>query len=181
MIDRKVCKGCGTIYNGGLGNCPKCHSMFWMSEKKAEALQKIPEGWQPVELSCPVEGKTLYLCDPARNTECRKSDCRVNGGDCYATHNIEYATYQPVMCCRIRGLNVPEQKEERDSSGTRLVQRPEEEKPEMTIPEKLAAMAKIIPEKMNTITRIDFPKDGRVLVWHEGQILQIPKWKLEEV
>lgn len=117
-------------------------------------MTNIPEGWVPAKLT-----NGLYVCNPALNKDCKKRDCRAVGG-CYATLHEEFAEYIPKDM---------------------LVQQSDKDERVMTIPEKLDAMAKIIPEKMNTITRIDFPKDGRVLVWHEGQILQIPKWKLEEV
>ena len=29
--------------------------------------------------------QTIYWCDPEKNTECRKADCCVDGGDCRIT------------------------------------------------------------------------------------------------
>ena len=31
-----------------------------------------------------------YKCDPNKNTECSKTFCHINGGDCYYTTNKEY-------------------------------------------------------------------------------------------
>ena len=31
-----------------------------------------------------------YKCDPAKNTECSKTNCHINGGECYLTHNKKY-------------------------------------------------------------------------------------------
>lgn len=31
-----------------------------------------------------------YKCDPAKNTECSKTNCHINGGKCYLTHNKKY-------------------------------------------------------------------------------------------
>lgn len=32
----------------------------------------------------------LYDCDPIKNTECRKTNCHINGGECYKTSKKEY-------------------------------------------------------------------------------------------
>ncbi len=32
----------------------------------------------------------LYKCDPAKNHECRKTMCHINGGDCYHTRKEQY-------------------------------------------------------------------------------------------
>lgn len=32
----------------------------------------------------------LYKCDPAKNTECKKTFCYLNGGECYQTTRKEY-------------------------------------------------------------------------------------------
>jgi hypothetical protein len=55
----------------------------------------------------------------------------------------------------------------------------------MTSKEKLQALVKLMEDEDNAInlediTQITFPKDGRALVWHDGNVLQVPKWKLEE-
>ena len=34
------------------------------------------------------EGATLYLCEPELNTDCEKTNCYINGGDCMQTINI---------------------------------------------------------------------------------------------
>ena len=33
---------------------------------------------------------TLYHCDPEKNTECPKTHCHINGGDCYLTTHRKY-------------------------------------------------------------------------------------------
>jgi len=45
----------------------------------------------------------LYLCDPDKNTECRKNACFTNGGTCETTRNRNFAAvplkmvrYHPV-------------------------------------------------------------------------------------
>ncbi len=55
----------------------------------------------------------------------------------------------------------------------------------MTSKEKLQALINLMEDEDNAInleeiTQITFPKDGRALVWHGGNVLQVPKWKLEE-
>lgn len=34
---------------------------------------------------------TFYKCDPEKNTECKKTDCYINGGMCDGTTHAEYA------------------------------------------------------------------------------------------
>lgn len=35
--------------------------------------------------------KTLYICDPNKNTECSKTSCYINGGPCFHTTKKEYS------------------------------------------------------------------------------------------
>ena len=35
--------------------------------------------------------RKLYYCDPAKNKECRKTNCYLNGGECRRTGRSEYA------------------------------------------------------------------------------------------
>lgn len=54
----------------------------------------------------------------------------------------------------------------------------------MTSKEKLQALVKLMEDgtaKIDDITKLTFPKDGRALVWHDNNVLQVPKWKLEEM
>lgn len=55
----------------------------------------------------------------------------------------------------------------------------------MNSKEKLQALMKLLEDdnvhNIVDITKITFPKDGRALVWHDGNILQVPAWKLEEL
>lgn len=37
------------------------------------------------------EHKQLYVCDPDKNTKCRKTGCIIYGGPCRCTLNSEYA------------------------------------------------------------------------------------------
>lgn len=33
----------------------------------------------------------LFPCDPNKNTNCKKTSCYINGGDCALTQHFEYA------------------------------------------------------------------------------------------
>ena len=46
------------------------------------------------------EVKAYYLCDPEKNTACKKTGCHINGGPCSCTTHIEYAK-QPVKTVRL--------------------------------------------------------------------------------
>lgn len=35
---------------------------------------------------------SIYKCDPIKNTECSKTHCHINGGECEHTTKKEYAT-----------------------------------------------------------------------------------------
>ena len=41
------------------------------------------------------EPATHYVCDPSINTECRKTNCWINGGPCRHTRQLQFAK-QPV-------------------------------------------------------------------------------------
>ena len=41
-----------------------------------------------------------YVCDPEKNTQCKKTFCHINGGPCCSTRHLEYAK-QPVTTCRL--------------------------------------------------------------------------------
>jgi hypothetical protein len=54
----------------------------------------------------------------------------------------------------------------------------------MTSKEKLQALLKMIEADDKCkwdISEIKFTKDGRLLVWHDGDIRQVPEWKLKEM
>lgn len=36
--------------------------------------------------------KVLYNCDPAKNIDCRKNECFINGGQCHKTTHREFAS-----------------------------------------------------------------------------------------
>ena len=38
------------------------------------------------------ELNNLWECDPSKNTECSKTDCRANGGECWCTTNKAFST-----------------------------------------------------------------------------------------
>ena len=42
-----------------------------------------------------MDGKTWYLCDPEKNTDCRKSNCCEHGGPCELTSRKESAQLDP--------------------------------------------------------------------------------------
>ena len=42
-----------------------------------------------------AEPKTYFVCDPNKNTVCKKTNCHLNGGPCTHTTELDYAK-QPV-------------------------------------------------------------------------------------
>lgn len=46
------------------------------------------------------EPKVYYTCDPHKNTECKKTNCHINGGPCECTTRLEFAM-QPVERVRL--------------------------------------------------------------------------------
>ena len=48
------------------------------------AWMPFPKPWNGVDLS------VLYLCDPDKNTECKKTACYRNGGECIHTAHKKY-------------------------------------------------------------------------------------------
>ena len=51
----------------------------------AEVLNGLPT----VETTLPTGH--VYRCDPEKNRDCRKTECYINGGDCYQTQHPEYS------------------------------------------------------------------------------------------
>ena len=45
----------------------------------------------PTEIPTSVNLSDLYLCDPAKNTECTKTVCHINGGECFLTTQKKYS------------------------------------------------------------------------------------------
>lgn len=41
------------------------------------------------------EPKVYYICNPYKNTACKKTNCHINGGPCKHTTNLAFAV-QPV-------------------------------------------------------------------------------------
>lgn len=54
--------------------------------KYAFYLKMLLEDWKAEN-----EKLYLYLCDPNKNTECRKTGCHLTGGICYHTTHAEFA------------------------------------------------------------------------------------------
>lgn len=46
-----------------------------------------------VDKGTKVHLEMAYECDPAKNTECQKRGCYINGGECRQTHKIECAKH----------------------------------------------------------------------------------------
>lgn len=61
--------------------CPNCGAK--MDEPAPEAAEIINDGT--------YSAGNLYECDPEKNTECRKTGCYINGGECRHTTHAEYA------------------------------------------------------------------------------------------
>ena len=47
-----------------------------------------------------AEPKTYFICDPEKNTMCRKTSCHLTGGPCTSTTHLEFAK-QPVKTVRL--------------------------------------------------------------------------------
>lgn len=45
----------------------------------------------PTESPTSVNLSDLYPCDPAKNTECTKTGCHINGGECFLTTQKKYS------------------------------------------------------------------------------------------
>ena len=48
----------------------------------------------PTVGSTPVKLSVLYLCDPDKNTECKKTMCYRNGGECFHTVHKKYRRFE---------------------------------------------------------------------------------------
>ena len=46
------------------------------------------------------EMKIYYVCDPAKNTACSKTNCHLTGGPCIHTTKLDFAK-QPVECVKL--------------------------------------------------------------------------------
>lgn len=60
--------------------CPNCGAR--MDEPAPKAAELINDGT--------YSAGNLYECDPEKNTECRKTGCYINGGECRHTTHAEY-------------------------------------------------------------------------------------------
>lgn len=45
----------------------------------------------PTVSSTSVNIADIYLCDPTKNTECTKTECHINGGECFFTLQKMYS------------------------------------------------------------------------------------------
>ena len=49
------------------------------------------DGMIGIDMDRPI-GRAVYICDPAKNKECRKTACYfLNGGECFLTLREEFA------------------------------------------------------------------------------------------
>lgn len=98
MIDHsnkmKCCPFCGElhrlkIWDTGFGiariiECPNCQTLFVSQWKYS--TQELIDRWNR---RC--NHTDTYLCDPSKNTRCKKTNCFENGGECYETMHREFA------------------------------------------------------------------------------------------
>lgn len=61
--------------------------------------------------------KKVYRCDPYKNEECSKTGCLLNGGECGATTNKEYAiidwrTGKPILLPEFNMMGIDLSEEE---------------------------------------------------------------------
>lgn len=64
-----------------------------------------------------AEGQQFYHCDPNKNKECKRTHCYINGGDCMATTQEEFAMENEIRYYlkSIKALMAePEEGEERE-------------------------------------------------------------------
>lgn len=57
-----------------------------MSAKNMYQRKAFVSEWLDEEM----DEEELYVCDPAKNKECPKTNCYLNGGDCARTFNAEF-------------------------------------------------------------------------------------------
>jgi hypothetical protein len=76
------CTACGEpFWTNPPGYCPNCGAK--MDEPAPGAAEIINDGT--------YSAGDLYECDPEKNTECRKTGCYINGGECRHTTHAEYS------------------------------------------------------------------------------------------
>ena len=69
--------------------------LFWYYGERVIAWMPFPEPYKgdvtdSQDESTPVYLSDLYLCDPDKNTECKKTACYRNGGECIHTVHEKY-------------------------------------------------------------------------------------------
>ena len=52
-----------------------------------------------------------YTCDPTKAVDCIKTECHINGGNCYATTHKEYAKDPTTLEDTIKGMTSEDYKE----------------------------------------------------------------------
>ena len=67
---------------------------FWYYGERVVAWMPFPEPYKgdvtdSQDESTPVNLSDLYQCDPDKNTECTKTGCHINGGECWLTAKKE--------------------------------------------------------------------------------------------
>lgn len=103
-VQDKCCQEfCGDAYDNYLNAKDDMRVEAEVLNKNNDELPKYPEGWQPIPIVAP-DKTILYVCDPELNVNCKKSECRERGGDCYATKDVAYAKRRPIMGCRVPEL-----------------------------------------------------------------------------
>lgn len=60
-----------------------------LKELTETITKKIDDFVKAVKM-CDVMHDDLYLCDPEKNTQCRKTACYINGGECHLTSQKAY-------------------------------------------------------------------------------------------
>jgi len=49
----------------------------------------------------------IYMCDPEKNTKCKKTGCYINGGGCRRTRHPEFAKEEPEEMTGCNGDSCP--------------------------------------------------------------------------
>ena len=75
--EKKITYACGICMHEGTEVCASC----------CPYQGGIPDRWEP---------KESYLCDPDKNTACKKRACYINGGECSRTFNRDFARDNPL-------------------------------------------------------------------------------------
>ena len=71
----------------------RCRDCYWWTKQEASLQGRCAlTGTYPTgAFFCGNAKQRSYPCDPEKNTECSKTGCYINGGECRHTLNREYA------------------------------------------------------------------------------------------